>query len=406
MKFLEKIKSISLIMGNLIFAASQFIMLSLVAKNYNKIELGYFTLSLSITAPIFMFLQMNYRTIYATSKEGQISFKKLSKMTLVQSFFALIISCVITLILYNDLILVYIVCCIGLSKLVEGNQEVIYGKYQKNGDIYSIALSKGLRGLLSIFVTILNIYIFKQNIIITSLSYFIAWLLTFLIVDFKTILLDEVRVLAGLSIKNVLKMGIPLGLTVFLDSLIVNSPRYYVSLYIGVREVGYFSSLLYFMNLGQIIVTSVIQTYISDLSRYIDTSFRNYLNLKRKLLVMSILIGSVVILIPLFFSNILLPLVFDSSFLQYKTEFVLIMIAAAIWYIAGIYYACILATRKFQKQSVIFLSTFIVMQSLLKILVPVYGVRGACFSLILAYLFRLVISMAMLRNIEKKFFIK
>lgn len=397
-----KMKSISLICGNVIFAFSQFVILSMITKNYDKISLGYFTLSISLTAPIFMFFQMNYRTIYATSLRDEISFKKIKTLNLLQSFIALGISLIITYIFYKNLSLMIITFNIGISKIVEGIQEISYGYYQKRKKINSIALSKGLRGVLAILICYLLVYKLKANFIYASLSYFIAWSITLVFFDSHNVKDKEMICKNEKSYLDIIKQGFPLGVTVFLDSLIVNSPRYYVSIFLGFQEVAYFSSLLYFMNLGQIVVTSITQTYISELSSSIDTNFNKYLELKKKLIVMSLLIGIIIIIFPVLFSDFILPIVFDKSFIQYKNEFVLIMVAAAIWYLAGIYHTCILATRRFTKQSIIFIITFIVMQLFLLIFVPVFGLIGACISLVLSYLVRLFISMYMLRKIEKE----
>lgn len=403
MKMKAKIKSLSLISGNLVFAFSQFVILSMITKNYEKVSLGYFTLALSLTAPIFMFFQMNFRTIYATSKNNEIDFKQIKNLNIFQSIIALFLSMIITYVSYKNLVLLAVVISIGLSKIIEGIQEVTYGYYQKSKKINDIAISKGVRGALAIFICYVMIYILKTNVIIASLSYFISWGLTFLFFDFRKIKLDK-PLNSKFRKKNLdlIKLGLPLGLTVFLDSLIANSPRYYVSFFLGFKEVAYFSSLLYFMNLGQIVVTSITQTYISELSFAIDNRYEKYVEIKKKLIIMSIIIGILIILFPILFSEIILPIVFDSSFIKYKNEFILIMIAAAIWYLAGIYHTCILATRKFTKQSIIFIITFVIMQGLLLLLVPIYGLYGACISLILSYFVRLIISMHMLYKIEKE----
>lgn len=407
MKLKGKMKSISLISGNIIFAFSQFVILSMITKSYDKISLGYFTLAISLTAPIFMFFQMNYRTVYATSLNGEINFKKIKLLSIIQSFIALILSLLITFFLYRNTLLLLITLNIGLSKIIEGVQEVAYGYYQKDKKINNVAFSKGIRGFLAIFICYILIYKINASFIYASLSYFIAWGLTFVFFDAPILAKSQ-----NMSIKDekryseIIKLGLPLGITVFLDSLIANSPRYYVSLFLGFKEVAYFSSLLYFMNLGQIVVTSITQTYISELSFSIDNNLTKYFELKKKLIIMSLLIGIGIVLFPILFSDLILPIVFDYSFVKYKNEFILIMVAAAIWYLAGIYHTCILATRKFAKQSIIFIITFIVMQIFLLIFVPILGLLGACISLILSYLVRLIISMYMLNKIEKEIKVK
>jgi len=63
-----------MLLGNGSFAFSQWFQISLIAK-YSSIDtLGYFTLTLSIISPIFMFTSLQLRTLIITDVESKIQF--------------------------------------------------------------------------------------------------------------------------------------------------------------------------------------------------------------------------------------------------------------------------------------------------------------------------------------------
>ncbi|MGQ0516278.1 oligosaccharide flippase family protein, partial [Bacillus sp. D-CC] len=60
--------------ANLIYAFSQWLIILLIAKLGNVEMVGQYSLGLSITAPIFLFLNMNLRSIQATDTNNSYKF--------------------------------------------------------------------------------------------------------------------------------------------------------------------------------------------------------------------------------------------------------------------------------------------------------------------------------------------
>lgn len=394
-----------MIAGNFIYALSQFGIVSMITKLSIKESLGYYTLSSSILSPIFLLFQLNFRSILATDIQNKFNYNSMKKISICIGVIALLFSTILISTIYSSKTLLLVTIFLGLSKIVEYVQEIGYGYYQKNAMINNIAFSKSLRGIFSMGLSYIVLITFN-SIYYVTFSIFLSWLLVYIFYDKRFTILEKSILIPikelFIQAKELIKIGLPLGISASLDSLIANVPRYFVTLFIGIKEVGYFSAMIYLMNMGQIIITSINQTFLTKLSYLLFNDFHKYKKLKNKLISLSLFFGTLVFIITFFGGDVILLILFDSSFVKYLNILQILMFAALIWYVSGILYVCLLATKKFNAQLYIYIISAIAMFFSLLILVPLYGMIGAAVGLIVTYAVRLVCSYIILMNLEKK----
>ena len=101
-----------------------------------------------------------------------------------------------------------------------------------------------------------------------------------------------------------------------------------------------------------------------------------------KLLSFGLGIGAIGLLVAVLAGPGLLSLIYNSTYTTYGTEFVVIMLAGAISYIASFFGYAITAARYFKAQMPLFMAVAAVSLAGAYLMVPEYGLLGASWALV------------------------
>jgi O-antigen/teichoic acid export membrane protein len=198
-------------------------------------------------------------------------------------------------------------------------------------------------------------------------------------------------------------LALPLGIVGMLDSLNVNIPRYFVEVYNGQTQLGYFSALSYVPVAGNTVITALADAARPRLANYFVESRRTFLRLVYRLLALTAAIGSVSLVVAIIFGKQILTLLYRSQYAEYVSLFQWLVLSAAIWYMSGILYTALTAARAFVLQPVIFLSAAVTTALLCAIFVPSYGLLASAWAIVGGMSVRFVVSAALLyRTVNKQ----
>ena len=128
------------------YAASQWLILVIIAKMMRPSDLGQFALGLALTAPIMIFAYNGLRELQATDARGHFTFSDYLRFRAVSVTLALIVIAIVTRAFHVSAV----VLVVGLSKAVESFCDLLYGQYQQHERMDWIATSLMLRGLFSV----------------------------------------------------------------------------------------------------------------------------------------------------------------------------------------------------------------------------------------------------------------
>jgi O-antigen/teichoic acid export membrane protein len=279
--------------GNMVYAASQWGMLVVLAKLGNPEMVGQFTLGLAVTAPVILFSALQLRQIQVTDVQQQYSFGDYLGLRLLCTAMSLLVIAMITFAAHYSLQTSLVILVIGLSKAVESISDIFHGLFQYNERMDRIAFSLIIRGPMSLLALAIGVYV-SGSALGGAIGLTTAWLLVLLFYDIpgsflilRAAALAENRLTGEISnqssasrilqlqprfnfryLQSLVTLSFPLGFVMMLISLNANIPRYFIEHYLGVRDLGIFSALSYLIIAGGIVVNALGQSASPRLAKY------------------------------------------------------------------------------------------------------------------------------------------
>jgi O-antigen/teichoic acid export membrane protein len=395
------------LIGNLVYAASQWGMLVVMAKLGNAEMVGQFTLGLAITAPIITFSNLQLRGIQATDARQQYSFGHYFGLRLISTALALLIITAIVILAGYSWTTALIILLVGISKAIEAISDVFHGLLQQYERMDKIAVSLMLKGPLSLLALGLGIY-FTGSLLWGVIGLTIAWLFALLFSDIRNSesllrhLWKTARDNNTLSdrsfytitphwqpqkLLSLTTLALPMGIVMLFVSLNINIPRYVLEQHLGVEDLGIFAAISYLMVAGKLVVSSLAMSADARLSKYYASgNIPAFRHLMLKLLGIGAVLGGLGVVVALVSGKTLLSLLYKPEYGQRNDIFILVMVAALIDYLFAFLGHGMTAARYFRVQMPILatVSLAAVLSSLL--LIPTMGMQGAAFSLIISTL--------------------
>ncbi|SEN48687.1 Membrane protein involved in the export of O-antigen and teichoic acid [Mesobacillus persicus] len=394
--------------GNVIYAMSQWGILITLTKFGTPEMVGQYALGLAITAPFFVLLSFNLRVVMVTDKTEQYRFNDYLTLRILMMLISFIFIIIISPFLTNNLLTLFVVLQVGILKVSEFISDIFHGIFQKVEKLHLVSISKIIKGVLSLIIVLVLIYL-TENILITLTGLIISWVLILIIYDYrmsKKILgeylanSEEVKLKWSYSnLKRLAAISFPLGIVAALDTLNVNIPRYFIQGSAGEEMLGYFAAITYLMVVGSTIINALGQAVTPRLSLYFSQGkislFRTLLN---RFIMLSIGIGLSGIIVATFFGEITLTLIYSFEYAQFNSLFIWVMVSAAIWYITTALGTGLNATRNFKAQIPIYILMVIFSTLASILLIPIYQIDGAAMAICVGMLVRLVASYTVLQK--------
>lgn len=145
--------------GNVIYAACQWGVLVALARLGDAAMVGEFALALALTAPVFMFANLNIRGVQATDARGEYRFGDYLGLRLVTTVLALAVVAGVVLATGYGGRVAAVILLVGLAKAFEAMSDVFHGLLQRHERMDAIAWSMIARGLLSVAALALAVWL-------------------------------------------------------------------------------------------------------------------------------------------------------------------------------------------------------------------------------------------------------
>lgn len=383
--------------GNIIYAACQWGMLIIFARLGSPEMVGQFALGLAITAPIFMFSNLQLRGVQATDALQTYQFGDYLGLRLMTTLIALLALVGIVLMAGYAPITALVVLCVGLAKAFETISDVFYGLLQQRERMDRIALSKIIKGLLSLVAVGAGIAL-TGSIVWGVAALALTWAGMLLFYDMhsaRRILTSSDdpgdspwhRMTPSRNMGTLLRLAwlaLPLGLVMMLISLNTNMPRYFIEYFLGTEELGIFAALAYLMVAGNIVINALGQSASPRLAKYYAAGDRNaFLRLLFMLSGIGMVLGLGAVGAAALFGEEILMLLYGAEYAR-QDLFVWLMVAATIFYMASFFGHGMTAARYFQVQFPLFVVVTVTTVLSCFWLIPMHGLYGAATALIIA----------------------
>jgi O-antigen/teichoic acid export membrane protein len=343
------------------------------------------------------------------------------------------------------------ILCIAVAKAFESISDVCYGFIQQNEQMDRIAHSMMFKGILSLILMSLGVYI-SGGVLWGTVGLAVAWGIVLISFDLpntsgfllKYLPLKPVRSpettpvmiikphwsernlyrLARLSLplglakilfyskltvprsrwdfKTLAKLAwlsLPLGFVMMLISLNLNVPRYFIQNYLGEKTLGIFGALSYLMVVGNIVISALAESSSARLASYYAAAERRKFTVL--LLQLTIIFGGFGIGCVLFAwigGKQFLTLIYRPEYAQQQELFLLLAIAAGIGYVSsGLGYA-MTAARYFRVQIPLFIAVTATSALGCLWLIPKLGMKGAALALIMAAVVQLLLNSSVIAH--------
>jgi O-antigen/teichoic acid export membrane protein len=404
---MEQIKPLTLrhnfswtFIGNAVYAACQWGMLVVLAKLGSPEIVGQFTLGLAVTAPVFMFTNLQLRSIQATDATKQYLFSDYLELRLIGTGLGLVAIAIITFLAKYPWEISLVILLVGLAKAFESISDIYYGLLQQHERMDRIAISLMIKGPLSLILLGIGVYL-SSGVVWGVVGLVFAWFVVLFVYDIPNgvLILNSIPKSRWhlVTLKNLAWLSLPLGLVMMLISLNTNIPRYFIEQYLGERELGIFAAIAYLMVVGSMVVNALGQSASPRLAKYYAVgnaiAFRRLL---LKLVGIAVLLGGGGVLVALVGGEQILTLLYQSEYAQHTSLFVWLMIAAGIGYVSSFIGYGITAARYFRIQLPLFAAVTTTSAITCLWLLPKLGLLGAAIALIIAAIVQVICSLAVI----------
>jgi O-antigen/teichoic acid export membrane protein len=407
--------------GNLIYAASQWGMLVVLAKLGSPEMVGQFTLGLAVTAPVIMFTNLQLRGIQATDAKGEYVFSDYLGLRLIGTGLALLIIAGITLKAGYRLETSLVILTIAVAKAFESISDVFYGLIQQHERMDRIAIALMIKGPLSLLLLGIGVSL-TGSVVGGSIGLAIAWGLVLfgwdirngrLILNTSSNGREEADLLADAepanrqnplyprwhlkTLSKLVLLALPLGFVMMLISLNTNIPRYFIERYLGERELGIFAAMSYLMVVGSMIVSALAESASPRLAKYYaagnSTAFRKLL---LKLVGVGLMLGTGGVFVAVVAGKPILTLLYKPEYAERADLFAWLMVAAGMGYVSSFLGYGMTAARYFRVQMPLFVLVTGSCAIACFWLIPTQGVRGAAIALIVGAIVQAVFSLGVI----------
>src|SRR5690625_772195 len=373
--------------GSLIHSISSFLILVVLAKLGDPIIVGLYSIGLALTEPVSQLTDMQLRQIQATdTKEASFKYSDYLGFRMISSVVMLLI--ILLILIFNSYTFekALIIILIGIRRMIFSYSDLVFGQLQQRERMDFIGKSQSFRGISSVIIVGLALYITK-SLIITLIILNISWLYLLVYYDKKNlkIFLNDLKPSFYFDkIKKLFFLSLPLGIVLMFISLNTNLPRIVTEKILGEEMLGYFSAIAYLIVVGNTFVRAIGQAVAPRLAKlYRGKNIVEFKKIMKYLLVIGLLTGIVGVLVSVFLGEFILTLIYDQSYAAYNHVLILVMISGIFSYLRTFLGYGLTSMRYFKIQPYINLFSFIVILISSINLIPKLNIEGAVITIII-----------------------
>ena len=389
--------------GNVIYAACQWGMISVLAKLGTTAAVGQFALALAITAPVFMLTNLFLRGIQATDARNEFVFGEYFTLRALGTVVGLVAIAVILLVNQRDSRAWGVIAFVSAAKAVESFTDVIAGLLQKHERLDQVAISMILKGLCSVLAFSLA-FLYWHSLVGASAAMALTWLVVFFLYDLRVArkLLqtgDRYFLWNRAGLIKLAKLAAPVGMVMGLVSLNANLPRYAVERFRGNSELGIFAALAYLVVAVNLIVNALGQSAIARLSRsFAEGNLRHFRSVLERMSLIGLGVAGVGTVFALLCGRTVLRLIYGPAYASHLDLLLMLVGISGITAVSSFMGYGMSAARRFREQLPVTLISVGVCAASAYILTPRWGLMGAAAAILLSGLAQIAGSFLVLRR--------
>ena len=360
------------------YGASQWAVLSLIAKLGGTEMLGRYALAVAIATPPMMLSHLNLRAVLATDANREHPFA--DYLSVRHAMNAAGLGAVACIAVASNVPAVTLL--IGLSLAAENQSDLYFGAMQRRERMDLIATSMMVRGIGSMAAVAGGLALTRDLVVVAAALCSIRLLLLFGYDRPRGGAREDTPLHADGSRWRILRNALPLGAVLMLISLTTNVPRYAIERWLGTEPLGAFAALASFVAIGYLVTNALGQ---STMPRLAQSYVKGDLGAFRKLAITTGLMGAAVgvagVIAATLIGGPVLALLYRPEFAAFAPVLVAVMAASILLYTANSLGYVNTSTRKFDMQVPLFGLSALVCFVMSEAFIPRQGLMGAAVAL-------------------------
>ena len=391
--------------GNTVYSACQWGLLSVLAKLTTPEIVGEYALAVAIVTPLLFLANFNIGIMYVTDTNRQFRFAHYRIARLLLIGMSLIAVSIICAVFGFSKEVVFLTLFVAVSQSADCLSELYRCVMMRAERMSRIAVALSIRGIASVAATAMVLF-YSKNIVWALLAMAVARIAVLIAYDIPmirdvsvnsesagteeprgvqesqmSVLQRAAAVLSLSAVWKIANIAFPLTIVTVLTSLVINLPRYFIEHYAGHRQLGIFAAMWSVLTAGNMVAIALGQALFPRLSKLYA---RQDIAAFRLLLAYAIRIGLGLGLLGVAGAIVagrqMLTLAYRAEYAEQRWMFVAVMGVGSLVYIVSLLGTVSTAARAFKSQAV--LMAIVTAATFLSsaFFVPRFGVWGAVWA--------------------------
>ena len=375
----DKYKYIWFTMGTACFALATLVMTIVISRLLGETQAGMFSVGLSIAQWLVTIAYFEIRTFQVTDVRNEYSFKYYLTLRILMSIITFLASIVYVVFNNYDIQKVIIILLVCLYKISDSIADTFEGEFQKEDRIDISGKSEFYRVFFSILVLIIAVAVSKNLILSLIIMNVVAYGMIVLLDISIAVKRVSVRMTGDMKrLWELVKMCIPLAVSTFLSTYIINSSKLSVDRVLGDEAQLYYTAVFMpnmVINLFSGIIFKPMQTAMAV--NYYEKKYKNFWHIISKMILIITgftfvcEVGAYILGIPV------LSWLYGVNLKEYKLTLLLLLLCGGINAINIIFYYVLAIMRKQKYMTILYIIVCLVSFLIMDTMTGKMGLMGA-----------------------------
>lgn len=375
----DKYKYIWFTMGTACFALATLVMTIVISRLLGETQAGMFSVGLSIAQWLVTIAYFEIRTFQVTDVRNEYSFKYYLTLRILMCIITFLASIVYVVVNNYDIQKVIIILLVCLYKISDSIADTFEGEFQKEDRIDISGKSEFYRVFFSILVLVIAVAVSKNLILSLIIMNVVAYGMIVLLDISIAVKRVSVRMTWDMKrLWELVKMCIPLAVSTFLSTYIINSSKLSVDRVLGDEAQLYYTAVFMpnmVINLFSGIIFKPMQTAMAV--NYYEKKYKNFWHIISKMILIITgftfvcEVGAYILGIPV------LSWLYGVNLKEYKLTLLLLLLCGGINAINIIFYYVLAIMRKQKYMTILYIIVCLVSFLIMDTMTGKMGLMGA-----------------------------
>lgn len=371
--------------GNAFYLATQWAMLTVLAKASSPELVGRFSFALALTAPVVATSTMGLRQVLVTDAKQQYRYGDYLTLRLTTSLAAAVVILGVVLGECHTTELRATGLLVGAAKLCESISDIVHGRLQRAERMNVVALSLIIKGTASL--ALLGVlFITTRSLVWATAGLATAALGVLLLYDLPASRRAETPESLRLrwsfgTMRTLAATAAPIMVGILLTSSAGALPRYFLEAARGHREVGYYAAASAPLMVMAFLPGVLTQATLARAARYYQEGEHSaFLRLNSRVMLVMVIVNLGFVAGALLFGDVVLRVLFTREYSHLRGTMVVFTLSQTVAAAATIGSQLMASARMFRLQLVNAVTALVALVVASRYLVPAFGVTGSAWA--------------------------